>query len=249
MHFYHNFAETDNEIVKIINKIPNSQQCDLRKIEAFKRLKPDEIEMLAEERYCSYHNKGAILYREGNRINGFYCIHKGIVKLFKTGINGKEQIIKFAKQGDIIGYRSIVSHENACTTARIIQESYVSFISSHSLMTLVKANYIFSLALMQLACKELDEANNTIIKIAQKTVKERLAEVLILLKRDFELDNKQNLQISLTREELANMVGTATESVIRLLADFKANGYIALDGRKIRIIDEKALLKLGKIND
>lgn len=75
--------------------------------------------------------------------------------------------------------------------------------------------------MLQIVCKELREANDYITDIAQKTVRERLAEVLLLLKDDFELDNAKTLQISLTREELANMVGTATESVIRLLSRFK----------------------------
>ena len=81
----------------------------------------------------------------------------------------------------------------------------------------VKHNGNFALELLQIACKELGEANDYITDIAQKTVRERLAEVFIHLRKDFDLDNEKYLQITLTREELANMVGTATESVIRLL--------------------------------
>ncbi len=90
----------------------------------------------------------------------------------------------------------------------------------------------FALELLQIACKELGEANDYITDIAQKTVRERLAEVLIHLRKDFDLDNEKYLQITLTREELANMVGTATESVIRLLSEFKQDGLIELQGRK-----------------
>ena len=93
--------------------------------------------------------------------------------------------------------------------------------------------------LMQLTCKELGEANNYITDIAQKTVRERLAEVLLLLKDRFDMDENQILKISLTREELANLVGTATESVIRLLSEFKSDKLIELQGRKIKILNEK----------
>ena len=101
--------------------------------------------------------------------------------------------------------------------------------------------------LMQLTCKELGEANAYITDIAQKTVRERLAEILIHLKNDFGLDENNILQISLTREELANIVGTATESVIRLLSEFKQDQLIELNGRKIRIQDEAGLIRIGNL--
>ena len=98
---------------------------------------------------------------------------------------------------------------------------------------------------LQQSCKELGEANSYITDIAQKTVRERLAEVLIKLKENFDLDENNELQISLTREELANIVGTATESVIRLLSEFKQDRLIDLKGRKIRLLDIKKLEKIS----
>ena len=103
----------------------------------------------------------------------------------------------------------------------------------------------FALDLLQLTCRELEESNNYITDIAQKTVRERLAEVLILLTTKFELDQHNILLINLTREDIANIVGTATESVIRLLSDFKQEGYIDLIGRKIKILDYNKLKKLS----
>ncbi len=96
---------------------------------------------------------------------------------------------------------------------------------------------------MKLTCQELGEANSYILDIAQKTVRERLAEVLILLKNKFGLDENKTLNISLTREELANIVGTATESVIRLLSEFKDDDFVELNGRKIKILDLQGLRK------
>ena len=101
--------------------------------------------------------------------------------------------------------------------------------------------------LMQLTCKELGEANNFITDIAQKTVRERLAEILLLLKDRFDLDEDQVLKISLTREELANLVGTATESVIRLLSEFKSDELIELQGRKIKILNLPGLHKVANL--
>jgi CRP-like cAMP-binding protein len=101
--------------------------------------------------------------------------------------------------------------------------------------------------MLQIVCRELREANDYITDIAQKTVRERLAEVLLLLKDNFELDNANTLQISLTREELANMVGTATESVIRLLSEFKQDNLIDLQGRKIKFINVAGLTKVANL--
>jgi CRP-like cAMP-binding protein len=100
---------------------------------------------------------------------------------------------------------------------------------------------------MKLTCKELGEANSYLTDIAQKTVKERLAEVLLHLVEEFGSDQEGILRISLTREELSNIVGTATESIIRLLSEFKGDGLIALSGRKIKILDKPGLKNIANI--
>lgn len=211
----------------------------------FRHLTDDQKAMLNESKSCKTFKKGSQIYQEGSRTNGLYCINEGIVKIYKTGIDGREQIIYFAKEGDIIGYRSILSGELACSSAKTIQESTLCFIPSDLLIKLIRQNGDFAMDVLQQSCKELGEANSYITDIAQKTVRERLAEVLIKLKENFNLDENNELQISLTREELANIVGTATESVIRLLSEFKQDGLIDLKGRKIRLLDIKKLEKIS----
>lgn len=214
----------------------------------FGMLTDDEQTILTYEKECNFYKRGNTIYQERNRISGVYCVNQGIIKLVKTGIDGREQIIKFAQKGDIIGYRSILSQEQACTTAKVIEDAVLCFIPSSLFMRLVKENSEFSMHIMKLSLKELGEANKFIIDIAQKTVRERLAEVLILLMDTFSLDSDKYLKVSLTREELANIVGTATESVIRLLSEFKLDKYIEVNGRQIKILDIGALKRLGGIN-
>jgi CRP-like cAMP-binding protein len=221
--------------------------CLVRAHSIFRHLTPDEREKVTFNKSTEQFKRGSIIYREGSRINGCYCIQQGIVKVFKTGIDGKEQIIRFARAGDIIGFRSVLSNELACTTAEVLEDASLCYIPGDTLIYLVKHNGNFSMELMQLTCKELGEANAYITDIAQKTVRERLAEILIHLKNDFGLDESNILQISLTREELANIVGTATESVIRLLSEFKQDHLIELNGRKIRILDESGLIRIGNV--
>jgi len=180
-------------------------------------------------------------------MKGFCCVQSGIIKIYQTGFDGKEQIIRFAKPGDIIGYRSVVSNEPACTTTEVIEEAVLCHIPTEILLNLVKTNGNFAVELMKLTCKELGEANSYITDIAQKTVKERLAEILIHLEDEFGEDSQGVLNISLTREELSNIVGTATESIIRLLSEFKSQSYIEINGRKIKILDKPGLKYIANI--
>ena len=227
---------------------PESEnECDLSGFELFKKLTEPEFLSLNYEKTCLQYKRGSIIYEEGSRLTGFYCITKGVVKILKTGTDGKEQIIRFAKKGDIIAYRSLLSQELACTTAKVIDDAILCHIPYQTLLFLIKNNWEFSLHMLQIVCKELGDANDFITDIAQKTAKERLAEILLLLKENFALDNENTLQISLTREELANIVGTATESVIRLLSEFKQEQLIDLDGRKIKIINIPGLLRVANL--
>jgi CRP/FNR family transcriptional regulator, polysaccharide utilization system transcription regulator len=228
-------------------EIPLCEKCSLELSSIFKFLSPDEVISINFAKDFRQYKRGDILYQEGNRISGFYCINSGIIKVFKTGFDGKEQIIRFAKQGDIIAYRSVLSNEPACTSAKVIEDCQVCFIPSEILISFIKTNSNFALELMKLACHELGEANSFITDIAQKTVRERLAEILLYLVNDFGLDNQQFLNISLTREELANIVGTATESVIRLLSEFKSDKLVELNGRRIKILNTKGLEKISNV--
>lgn len=228
-------------------KRPTVEEADISGFKLFKRLTDQELVQLDYDRTCSLYKKGDIVYREGSRLTGFFCITKGIIKIYKTGIDGKEQIISFAKKGDIIAYRSLLSQELACSTAKVVEEAVLCHIPYQTLLFLIQNNWQFSHHLLQIACKELRESNDFITDIAQKTVRERLAEILLLLKNNFDLDNTNTLQISLTREELANMVGTATESVIRLLSEFKHDNLIELHGRRIKFLDIDGLKRVANL--
>ena len=229
------------------HETPLCERCISNITQIFKHLTQEEIEDLNYIKSCNYHKRGEIIYHEGNRPTGVYCVSKGIIKLYKTGIEGKEQIIRFAQKGDIIGYRSILSSELACTTAKVIEDVNLCFIPSELWLKLLHNNNDFSLDMMRFVCDELGKSNSFITDIAQKNVRERLAEILLYLKNDFGIDKDGVIQISLTREELANITGTATESAIRLLSEFKEDKMIALNGRKITILDEARLKRTANI--
>ena len=225
--------------------VPECKDCMMACKRIFSSLTKEELNKLTYDKSCNVYKKGSTIFQEGNRIHHFYCIFSGVVKMYKTGIEGKEQIVSFAKAGDIIGYRSILSKEAACTTAKAIEQVVLCALPGEDMFELVENNSKFSMELMQLACRELGEANQFLTDIAQKSVRERLAEVLVKLKEIFSVGSDGFLNISLTREELASLVGTATESVIRLLSEFKADKYIEMNGRKIRLLNEERLRKIS----
>jgi CRP-like cAMP-binding protein len=227
--------------------VPICDKCSAETGSIFRHLTLEEGNLINFKKEFRQFRRGDVLYREGSRISGFYCIHSGIIKVFKTGLDGKEQIIRFAKPGDIIAYRSVLSNEVACTSAKVIEDCNVCFIPSEILISFVKSNPVFAYELLKLACHELGEANSFITDIAQKSVRERLAEILLVLVNDFGLDDQNYLKISLTREELSNIIGTATESVIRLLSEFKADKLVELNGRRIKILDSRGLEKISNV--
>ncbi len=226
------------------NPLPDRNQLKSKFNERFRGLSSETLDDLFNYDVVRFFKRGSLLYSEGDFAKGCYFVFSGILKIFKTGIEGKGQIIRFSKSGDLIGFRSVLSQERLCTSAKVIDDAIVCFIPTNKFTKLITENADFALQLMKLTCAELGEANNYITDIAQKTVRERLAEVLLHLESTFGVDADGFLQITLTRAEIANMVGTATESAIRMLSEFKADKYIELNGRRIKLLQIDKLQKL-----
>lgn len=223
--------------------------CGMRHLSLFKDLSVEELDELNNVKSCTSFRKGQIMMSEGTRTNGVFCIHSGKAKLHRLGQNGKEQIIRFAVNGDLIGYRSLLSDEPLSATVEALDDLHACYIPKHVLFQFLEKNPRFSLNILRMACHELGEAGKLITDIAQKSVRERLAEVLLMLKTQFGLNDEGAIDIALTREEIANMVGTATESVIRLISEFKGDGLIDVKGRNITVLNEPELVRIGKVFD
>jgi CRP-like cAMP-binding protein len=213
------------------------------------KLDDKQLQTISDNKTCVVFKKGQIIMHEGNKPNGVYCIQSGKCKTHKLGIEGKEQIIRFAKTGDLLGYRSILSDEPLSASITALEDTKSCFIPKQELFEILEINPQFSMELMKIACHELGEAGKIITNLAQKTVRERLAEMLLILEKTFGITSEGNIDVSLTREEIANLVGTATESTIRLLSEFKEDELIILKGRKIKLINKPKLAKIGNVFD
>ena len=222
------------------------QQCIIREFSTLRSLSPEELKVMSEEKNVLSFKKGDIIFEEGNNLNGVYCVKAGICKLSKLNANGKEQIVRFIKGGDMLGYRSVLSEEPVSLTVTALKDMEACYIPKNEILSAIKENANFSLDMMKTVCHDLRDANNSLSNMAQKSVKERLADTLLFLKETFGEDADGYLDIVLTREEISSVIGTATESAIRLLSEFKKKGLIALDSKKVKVLDEVGLLKLSQ---
>ena len=215
---------------------------------AFKEiLSKEDYNKYIEAKKTVFFNKGEALFEEGSNVDGIYFIENGTAKLYKLGFNRKEQILRFIKEGDIIGYRALLIGEAYQATAEAMSDLQAIFIPSDVFLHLLEVDSQLSYTMLQKISFELGESSNTVTFLAQKTVRERLAEVLLLLEQKLGTDPEGFIKISLTREEIANLIGTATESAIRLISEFKQDEYIAVEGRNIKILNHEKLKKLGHV--
>lgn len=227
-------------------KMSKCQQCIIREFSTLRSLSAEELKTMSDEKDILNFKKGDIIFEEGNTLNGVYCVKEGICKMSKLNANGKEQIVRFIKGGDMLGYRSVLSDEPVTLTVTALKEMNACFIPKNEILNAIKENPKFSMDMMKTVCHDLRDANMSLSNMAQKSVKERLADMLIFLKETFNEDKDGYLDIVLTREEISSVIGTATESAIRLLSEFKKKGFIALDGKKVKILDEVGLLRLSQ---
>lgn len=210
-------------------------------------LTTDELKDISNNRSCLSFKKGQVIYHEGMRVNGIYCVHGGIAKVTKLGPRGKDQIIKFIQPGDLAGYRAMVSNKPMAGSLVAHTEVRVCFIPKETFLGKLRENPAFSLDLLKESCHELGEWGKIVTNLSQKSVRERLAELILLLQATFGTNDEGSIDISLTREELANMVGTATESLIRLLSELKKEGAISTSGKQIHIKNMNLLTRISEL--
>ena len=219
------------------------EQCIVREFSSLKALNKDELLKIANCKSSYIIKKGEPIFEEGENVNGIFCVKDGVCKLSKLSPNGKDQIVKLVSKGELLGQRSMISDEPVNLSAIALEDMEVCFIPKSEIMGLFNQNNNFSMNVMRTICGDLKDADDHMVTMAQKTVKERLAETLLYLKDTFGTNDDQSLKTQLSREELASMIGTATESCIRLLSDFNKNGLIEIKGKKIYLKDITKLKK------
>jgi CRP-like cAMP-binding protein len=219
----------------------NCESCIIHELNSLNVLSDDELTKISHKKSTLSFKKGEIIFEEGSHLNGVFCLRNGKCKVTKLSPNGKEQIVRFIKKGEMIGHRSVISGSTAHLTVTALEDMEACYIPKEEIYNNFKNNDKFSVDITKSICTDLDNANLAIANMAQKSVKERLAETLLLFEKTFGTDEEGFLSITLSREEIANAIGTATESSIRLLSQFKKEKLILLKGKKIKLIDKTKL--------
>jgi CRP/FNR family transcriptional regulator, polysaccharide utilization system transcription regulator len=221
------------------------EQCIVREFSSLKALNKEELLKMANCKTSYTIKKGDTIFEEGETLNGVYCIQDGVGKLSKLSSNGKDQIVRLFKRGELLGQRSMISDEVASLRAVALDDMEVCFIPKAEILGFFNKNNQFSMNIMRTICGDLRVADEFMVSLAQKSVKARLAETLVYLEDTFGKSTDGSLHLQLSRDEIAGIIGTATESCIRLLSDFKKSGYIDLIGKKIIVLNKKELIKLS----
>lgn len=217
------------------------EQCIVREFNTLKSLTKEELKRISVCKTSRFIKKGDIIFEEGETINGVFCVRSGICKLSKLSENGKDQIVKLVVKGDLLGKNSLIREESTNLSAVAINDMELCFIPKQEIIGDLEKNPNFTMDVLKSMAKDLKDSEDVIVNMAQKSVKQRLADILIYIHNSFGVDEKGFLKIILSREDYSNIVGTATESAIRIISQFKKDGLISTKGKQIKIENLRGL--------
>lgn len=208
-----------------------------------------DLLLLKKNMVTHIYKKGETLFREGSYPTGIYYITKGKVKKYKTDREGREQIFYVCKSGELLGYHALISEEQYTDSSSTLEESTISFIPKDDFLKAIQVSPILSNRLLKCMSHEFGVLVNSITIFAQRTVRERLALSLLILRDKYkkEESNGKPVELTLSRDDLAKMVGTARETLTRLLHDFKAENLIEINGKKIILRKPLVLSKIANL--
>jgi len=225
---------------------PQCHSCPSRHLSLLHHCGQSEQEEISLHKISQHYSAGQAIFLEGSRAIGLYCVHSGMIKISKTGGDGKEQIIRLAKGGDMLGYRGLVTGTLHSTSAIALDDCTVCLVRKQDFFQEMSDNSDFSAGLIQLLSKTLGETEERMLHLAYKPVRERLAEALLLLLRMFRSeDHPDPLSFSITRDDLGALMGTTKETSTRMLSEFKAEGMLNTHGSAITILEPVRLVGIA----
>jgi CRP-like cAMP-binding protein len=233
-----------------LHKNVDCDHCESKDKGIFCELKDLALAKVSANKVMNTYKKGQTVFFQGNPPFGLYCINAGKIKITATGNDGKESILRIAGPGDVLGHRSLFSDETYHATATVIEDAVICFMDKKFIYKAVETEPSVALNLITKLSREMGSAEARTAAMSQKNVRERLAELLLMLKKTYGIQEgkRWKLDIKLTREEIASMVGTANETVIRFISEFKDEGLIEQEGKTIFVTDEKKLIEFANLN-
>jgi len=232
----------------MINQKSICRVCIEREDSIFSVLEPKIREELMDEVICTHYKKGEVVYKEGDVPSGLICLAEGKVKVFKEGVGGREQIIRMAKPIGFVGYRALFANDYYSSSAVAIEDSVSCMLEKSKVYRLMRENSELAIRLNKYMAVELGFANERTVSLTQKHIRGRLAESLLFLRETYGFaEDKATIKVYLSREDLANLSNMTTSNAIRTLSTFASEGVIAINGRKIKILDLKRLERISDL--
>jgi len=207
----------------------------------------DDLQLLTANESEQIYKKGEIIFREGAYPTGIFYVIDGKVKKYKLDKDAKEQIIYVANTGELLGYHAILSENRYPDCAAALEESRIAFIPREDFLETLNQSKVLSRLLLKTLSHEFSVLANSLSMFAQKSVRERLALQLIVLREKYKVNFQPGMpvEINMSRNDLASLVGTARENVVRVLSEFKEDKILETKGRKIIVLDVTKLIKIA----
>jgi CRP-like cAMP-binding protein len=209
----------------------------------FCKLEEAALTDISEHKVMNNFKRGQVLFHEGNPAFGAYCISNGKIKLTKLSENGKETLIHIAGPGDIVGFQHMLQAGSNDVTATALEESQVCFLDRQFLQKLVKEENSCAMELLGHVARDMTALQERMTGIQSRSVRERVEFLLIELGSRFGTDDSEGvrLNVQLSRDEMASMLGMATETLIREISMLKEEKFLKQDGKTIILLNKKNL--------
>lgn len=224
---------------------PTCQNCSSCRHNLLNCCTTADIDIIAQAKTSQHYVAGQTIFAEGTRSAGLYCVHQGKIKITKSGGDGKEQILRLGKAGDVLGYRALVADTPHTTSAVALSDCLVCLIPKRMLSVQMGSNPQFSSALLHLLAEALSTNAARMLHLAYKPVRERLAEALLLQSTYRAEGDAQPFTIAISREGLGTLMGTTKETTTRMLSEFKHEGMLTTRGSAITILAPRQLVAIA----
>lgn len=232
-------------------KSVDCENCKSKDKGIFCNLERAELAVVTSNKVTNTYKRGQTIFFQGNPPFGLYCISAGKIKVTRTGNDGKESIIRIAGPGDVLGHRSLFSKENYSATATVIEDASICFLDKNFIYSALHKNPAIAVTLIEKLSHDMGLAEARNAAMSQKNARERLAALFLSFKQSYGVkgdDGRIRIDIKLTRDEIASLVGTAHETIIRLISEFKDEGILEQEGKVIYILDEEKLLEFANLD-
>ncbi|HSN07639.1 MAG TPA: Crp/Fnr family transcriptional regulator [Hanamia sp.] len=218
--------------------------CDLKSCFLCNNCLNDWLPAIDTHKQNFAYKKGEVIFEEGSEVKGIYFLYKGKVKVYRKWGLQKQLILHFAKEGDIIGYRGLGNENVYPVSAAALEDSVLCFLDTSFFESTLRVNHEFTYKLMQFYANELQHAEKRMRNLAHMDVKGRVAETLLMLKKDFGENKNGFLNITLTKQDLASFTGTTYETFFRIINELSKQKLVRMSGKDITISNPSKLEKL-----